>query len=60
MSFILLPIFLILKGLLLEFNFKLNLYPTLGNSYSSISAEGNIVLIHGEEEVNLLSCCPVL
>ena len=28
-SFICLPIFLILKGLLLKFNFKLNLYPTL-------------------------------
>lgn len=34
--------------------------PTPGNSYSYISTEGNIVLTHGEEEVNLLSCCPVL
>lgn len=34
--------------------------PTLEDSYSYISTEGNIVLTHGEEEVNLLSCCPVL
>lgn len=33
--------------------------PTPGNSCSSISTEGNIVLTHGEEEVDL-SCCPVL